>query len=184
MDLNDQTLQILLEEYKVLKAEQSKRIGFRDNLLYVTLGLFGAIVSFAIASSQGHYAFLIIPWICLVMGWTYVVNDEKISAIGRYIRGPLNKRVCSLMGADADNEDFFGWEIAHRDDPYRKSRKRLQLLIDEITFVLSGIAALLIFCLLTSQISTPFIVLITIEVLLLLGLGIKIVIYADLAKGR
>ncbi len=184
MDRNDQTIVILLEEYKTLKAEQSKRIGFRDNLLYVTLGLFGAITSFALASTQGHYAFLVIPWLCLIMGWTYVVNDEKISAIGRYIRHTLDDRLCALMGGAADSEHLFGWETAHRDDTRRKSRKYLQLLIDEITFVFSGLLALLVFWLLVPQVATPTIILIVVEVLLLLGLGIEIVLYADLAKGR
>lgn len=184
MERNDRTVEILLEEYKVLKAEQSKRIGFRDNLLYVTLGLFGAIASFALTSTKGHYAFLVIPWICLVMGWTYVVNDEKISAIGRYVRDTLDARLCNLMGGATDDQHLFGWETVHRDDTRRKSRKRLQLLIDEITFVFSGLVALLIFWLLVPQVSMPLIVLSAIEVLLLLGLGIEIAIYADLAKGR
>ena len=76
MDRNEQTLQILLEEYRTLKAEQGNRIGFRDNLLYVTLGLFGAIASFALSSDENGPAFLVIPWVCFVLGWTYVVNDE------------------------------------------------------------------------------------------------------------
>jgi hypothetical protein len=184
MERKDQTITILLEEFKTLKAEQSKRIGFRDNLLYVTLGLFGAITSFAITSNKGHYAFLVIPWICLVMGWTYLVNDEKISAIGRYIRDILDDRICTLMGGAADDQHLFGWEKIHRDDKERKSRKRLQLLIDEITFVFSGLVALLIFWLPVTQTSIPLIILSVMEVLLLIGLGIKIAIYADIAKGR
>jgi hypothetical protein len=184
MERNDHTATILLEEYKALKAEQSKRIGFRDNLLYVTLGLFGGIASFAVTTTKGSYALLVIPWICLVMGWTYLVNDEKISAIGRYIRHTLDDRLCTLMGGAADSQHLFGWETVHRDDPDRKNRKRLQLLIDEITFVLSGLTALLAFWLPTPQTSMLLIVLSAIEALLLTGLGIKIALYADLAKGR
>ena len=185
MDRNEQTLQILLEEYRALKTEQSMRIGFRDNLLYVTLGLFGAIASFAMTHPQGSHAFLVIPWVCLVMGWAYVVNDEKISAIGRHVRYTLEDRISVLMGGGtADSQYVFGWETAHRDDSRRKRRKYLQLLIDEITFVCSGLLAVLVFWLMVPQGSTLVIVLSVIEAGLLFVLGIEIAIYADLAKGH
>lgn len=28
-----------------------------------------------------------LPPVSVILGWTYLVNDEKISAIGRYVRG-------------------------------------------------------------------------------------------------
>jgi hypothetical protein len=184
MDQKEQTLQILLEEYRVLKAEQASRIGFRDNLLYVTLGLFGAIASFALSNDDAEPAFLVIPWVCIVMGWTYVVNDEKISAIGRYVRYSLEERIAALMGGSADNQYLFGWETAHRSDPRRISRKYLQFLIDLVSFVFSGLTALGVFWLLTDQPATFTIVLSAIEAVLLIGLGIKIFVYADLAQGH
>lgn len=184
MDHNEQTLQILLEEYRALKSEQGSRIGFRDNLLYVTLGLFGAISSIALSNDNAEHAFLVIPWVCIVMGWTYVVNDEKISAIGRYVRYSLEERISALMGRSADEKYLFGWETAHRSDPRRMSRKYLQLLIDLVSFVFSGLTALGVFWLLTDQPSTFTIVLSAIEAVLLIGLGIKIWVYADLAKGH
>ena len=184
MDRNEQTLHILMEEYRVLKAEQSMRIGFRDNLLYVTLGLFGAIASFALTNDKGHNAFLVIPWVCLVMGWTYVVNDEKITAIGRYVRYTLETRISALIGGSADEKYLFGWETAHRDDPRRKRRKYTQLFIDQLTFVLSGLMALLVFWLLTKDIYVFPIILSAIEAVLLIILGFRITDYADLAKGH
>lgn len=184
MDRNEQTLKVLLEEYRIVKAEQSSRIGFRDNLLYVTLGLFGAIASLALSNKNGTNAFLVIPWVCIVMGWTYVVNDEKISAIGRYVRYDLEERISALIGGSADGKYLFGWETAHRKDPRRKSRKYLQLFVDLLAFVFSGLTALLVFWLLTPQPSPLIIVVSVIEAVLLIGLGFKIAIYADLAKGH
>jgi len=184
MDRNEQTLQILLEEYRVLKSEQNSRIGFRDNLLYVTLGLFGTIASVAFAVDNGHNAFLVIPWVCLVMGWTYVVNDEKISAIGEYIRYTLEERISKLIGGSADNQYLFGWETAHRSDERRTSRKYLQLFIDEITFVVSGIVAVILFFITSPTIATVAIIFSALEMLLLIVLGFKIAIYADLEKGH
>lgn len=75
-----------LQEYEKLKDEQTARIGFRDNLIYVALGVFGGLASFALTDASHMYALLIVPWVCAVLGWTYLVNDEKISAIGAYIR--------------------------------------------------------------------------------------------------
>jgi hypothetical protein len=82
------------QEYIKLKDEQTKRIGFRDNLLYVNLVLIAGIMSFAFAGEHPDNQWrlrglLIAAWVALVLGWTYVVNDEKISAIGRYIRDTL-----------------------------------------------------------------------------------------------
>jgi hypothetical protein len=183
VDPKEQTLQILLEEYRVLKAEQTSRIGFRDNLLYVTLGLFGAISSFALSNSNGHHALLVVPWVCIVMGWTYVVNDEKISAIGTHIRYTLEERIVALIGSSVDSQHLFAWETAHRSDPHRKSRKYLQLFIDEVAFVFSGLTALVLFWLLSTQVSIFTVLLSVIEAVLLIGLAIKIITYADLAEG-
>ena len=173
-----------MEEYKALKAEQGRRIGFRDNLLYVTLGLFGAIASVALGNPPNPSALLVIPLVCLTLGWMYLVNDEKISAIGQYIRLGLDDRIQGLMGGSADERSLFGWETAHRDDKRRKRRKLEQLFIDEVTFVVSGLLAIAIFCVMAKPVTIALGILCAIEGLLLIALGIEIVIYADLGKGR
>ena len=62
----DPVLEIFFKEYDKLKSEQTQRIGFRDNLLYVTLGLLGTVASFAVSNPSNYYAFLVIPWVCLI----------------------------------------------------------------------------------------------------------------------
>lgn len=176
-------LKVYLQEYGKLKEEQTARIGFRDNLLYVTLGVFGGVLSFAVSSSDNYYALLIIPWVCLILGWTYLVNDEKISALGRYIRLKLVNKIQQSTG-DADLESIFGWEIVHRSDDRRKRRKVEQLIIDEVTFVVSGIVGLIAFWSLAPQLHWAIQILCWLELALLLVLGAEIFVYADLAKGR
>ena len=110
MDDKDASLEVLLAEYNCLKSEQTQRIGIRDNLLYVTLGVLGAVESFAVSETAHYYALLVIPWVCLILGWTYVVNDEKISSMGRYIRYKLVDKVKEHTGYD-DLETIFGWEM-------------------------------------------------------------------------
>jgi len=176
-------LQIFIIEYQKLKDEQLKRIAFRDQIIYLTLGIFGGILSFALSNRTNFYALLVIPWVCLILGWTYVVNDEKISALGKYIRLTLTEKIKAQID-DSDIESIFGWEIAHRSDERRKRRKIQQLIIDEITFVFSGLVALFAFWSLGTNLPLVIHIFCAFEIILLVVLGIEIIIYADLAKGR
>lgn len=81
-----QLLDVHLREFDKLKSEQIARLGFRDNLIYVTIVAVSGILSFALTNLANYDALLLVPWATLILGWTYLVNDEKISAIGRYIR--------------------------------------------------------------------------------------------------
>ena len=175
-------IDIYLREYQTLKAEQTARIGFRDNLLYVTIAVFGGILSFTLAN-QNYYALLVVPWVCLILGWTYLVNDEKISALGRYMRYDLTERIAKLTN-NQNIDGIFGWETTHRTDRHRKRRKIEQVIIDQLTFVISGIISLIAFWILVPKISVPLWLLSTTELILLVILGAEIIIYADLAKGR
>ncbi|MBE9228822.1 hypothetical protein IQ264_25760 [Phormidium sp. LEGE 05292] len=188
MDEQQQMFDVYLQEYSKLKDEQAQRIGFRDNLLYVTLGLFATVLALTMGEKANPYALLVLPWVSLVLGWTYLVNDQKISAIGQYIRYTLVKKISNLAcRADADIEEIesmFGWEIAHRSDRHRKRRKIEQLTIDEIAFVLSGIVALIAFGYMVREVQWIVQIIRWTELILLLILGWEIFVYADLAKGR
>ncbi|MBH5335156.1 hypothetical protein IHE55_10245 [Streptomyces pactum] len=122
---------ILLAEYACLKEEQKTRIGFRDNLLYFTLAAATAVVAVAVQSGQSR-VLLSIPAICLILGWTYLVNDEKISAIGCYVRDQLGPRLGELASAQ---DTVFGWEVYHRNVAGRSTRKRLQTAVDLFTYL-------------------------------------------------
>lgn len=122
---------LLLAEYERIKEEQKTRIGFRDNLLYFTLAASTAVLAVTVHSRQAQLL-LAVPVICLVLGWAYLVNDEKISAVGRYIRDRLGPRLAELIGARGV---VFGWEVYHRDDASRTSRKRLQTAVDLFTYL-------------------------------------------------
>ena len=91
------TGQLLLAEYQAIKDEQKARIGFRDNLLYVTLAVVAAVIA-AAGQAKQTAMLLALPPVCVVLGWTYLVNDDKISAIGKYVRGDLGPRLAELAG--------------------------------------------------------------------------------------
>jgi hypothetical protein len=127
---NDNLLSVYLQEYQKLKDEQIQRIGFRDNIIYTNLISVGAVGAFAVTSVGNMQALFIIPWVCLVLGWTYLVNDERISAIGRYLRMALDERLRTLLNSSDPN--ILCWEFEHRSDDRRQERKYFQLLIDAL----------------------------------------------------
>jgi hypothetical protein len=174
-------LDLYMKEYEKIKSEQIQRLGFRDNLIYVTLAALTGVLSIVVGGTDRAPVLLVLPMICLVLGWTYLVNDEKISAIGRYVRTTFSERMQALVGSK--DPELFGWEVAHRSDPRRKTRKIFQLIVDEFVFVLSGAVAIVMFWLKTADMAT-FWWIVASEIILLLVLGIQIFIYADLKKGK
>ncbi|WP_399934374.1 hypothetical protein [Streptomyces kanamyceticus] len=171
-DVNESRL--LLAEYDRIKEEQKTRIGFRDNLLYFTLAASTAVLAITVQSQQAQLL-LTIPAICLVLGWTYLVNDEKISAVGSYIRDQLGPRLTELTGAHGT---VFRWETYHRDDPSRVTRKRLQTAVDLFTYlVLPGICMTAFWC---SPAVEPLLVIVSLAQTLALGvLGWQFLRYAE-----
>lgn len=173
------TSKLLLCEYERIKDEQKSRIGFRDNLIYATLVSAAAVIA-AILPQQGRTSMLLLlPPVSFVLGWTYLVNDEKISAIGRYIRNQLAPQLMALRG---DATPIFQWEIVHRNDPRRVSRKFLQLLVNLTTFVIPSAVALVIYWV-NARATTPLLTLSVAEAAALAVLAVQIILYADVVRG-
>lgn len=180
-------LEIYLSEYNALKEEQKSRIGFRDNLLYVNLAAVGAIVSFSLTKPENKYALLVLPLVSIILGWTYLVNDQKISIIGQYIQEELLQKVRQVLGEPSTSlQDIFGWEYFHREkNPFAQGfRKFQQWLIDELTFVGSGILGLILFqnnmAAENSLIQTIWFI----ELILLILIGIEFSVYAIISWTR
>ncbi|GGT69875.1 hypothetical protein [Actinomadura citrea] len=128
------------------------------------------------ASADDCAFLLLLPPVSLILGWTYLVNDEKISAIGRYVRADLGPRLSALTGEDPQ---AFGWETAHRSDRRRVTRKYGQLMIDLLTFCLIPASALCAFWFSVGDEPLPVLISVA-ELAALLALGVQIVLYADL----
>jgi len=135
--------ELLALEYDRLKEEQVRRIGFRDNLIYVTITAMAAIFGFAIQDLDRVQLLLAVCPAALVLGWTYLANDLKISAIGAYIRDHLGPQISSAAGL-ADGQAL-QWEVSHYGDTDRNRRKIIQLGIDLLTFCVPSFAALVIY---------------------------------------
>ena len=169
--------QLLLAEYQVVKDEQKARIGFRDNLLYVTLAAVAALVAAAAQTERASMLLALGP-VCVVLGWTYLVNDEKISAIGAYVRGDLGPRLAELAAPDERAAPgAFGWETAHRGDARRRSRKAIQCLVDLVAFCVVPLAGLVVFWA-AGEGSGLLVALSVVEAVAIAGLGCQVVWYA------
>lgn len=175
-DQNAAALQLLLTEYERLKEEQRVRIGVRDNLIYATLASLAGVVVAAV-TGRGHPDLLLLATpVCLVLGWTYLANDQKVSAIGHYLRTRLAPSLTTLT---PPGTPVLAWETTHRTDPGRTSRKYLQLAVDLLTFCLPGLAAVTLHWRYGHH--TPALLAVaTAEVLATLVLATQITRYADL----
>ncbi|CUW31168.1 MULTISPECIES: hypothetical protein [Streptomyces] len=166
--------QLLLTEYQTVKDEQKTRIGFRDNLLYVTLTVVAAVIA-AAAQAKQTAMLLALPPVCVVLGWTYLVNDQKISAIGAYVRGDLGPRLAEL--AAAEGGEIFRWETAHRADARRVSRKVTQCVVDLLAFCVVPLSALVVYWA-GDDVSAGLAVVSVLEAVTVAGLGVCVVRYA------
>ena len=175
---SDDIIRLYLQEYSKLKEEQVHRIGFRDNLLYVNLLLCSGILSFGLAAPTNYYALLLIPWVCFILGWSYIMNDVKITEIGAYIKGDFINHVQEY--ANLEGFSIFGWETTYRAEKHRTIRKLIQIISKLAAFVLAGAAALVGFWHLHPNTGSLVLVLIMIEAGLLLLLTAEILRNADI----
>ena len=171
----------LIKEYEKLKDEQNKRIEFRDQMIYLTLTAIGTIFSFSFEKPDLNIALLLLPFVCIVLGWTYLTNDEKISAIGNYVRTCL---VPKLRECHPDDKLPLNnhWELFSKNDTLRSQRKWFQLFIDLCVFCISGFISIVSFYHLHDILTWSQIILSIIEGILILYLSAQFIIYADLSN--
>lgn len=173
------TVLFLIKEYEKLKDEQHKRIEFRDHMIYLTLAAIGGVFSFALEKPDLNVALLVLPFLCVVLGWTYLGNDEKISAIGKYIRTVLITKIKSSDSADS-NLLSDNWEEFLRKDRLRRQRKVFQLFVDLSIFCVSGVVSIISFFVLHSSCHWYFVLTAICELLFILFLTFQFVKYSDI----
>ncbi|MET9340721.1 hypothetical protein [Nonomuraea sp. NPDC003804] len=175
----EHAVKALLSEYDALKAEERQRIGARGQLLYATLTAVAGIST--VTTTVGQLGLLLLlPLAATVLGWVYVTNDHKITAIGRYLRDRLGPRLVGLIDDGSSDIDVFKWENYHREDPHRPSRKRLQRAVDLAAFCAPSLTALALLWLLGPH--TPLVLIGSAAALAaVVVLATQIIRYADVA---
>lgn len=120
-----------IAEYEQLKSEQRTRRSTRDTLIYATLTALGAstAMSLPITNRAGTLTLLMVPLICFALGWTYLRNNHKIAAIGRYL---------ATLNPDS-------WDTRRLHETGRRRRKIIQLTTDTLLFPSTGMTALALF---------------------------------------
>jgi len=165
----------LLSEYEKLKDEQLKRIAFRDQMIYISLGAIGSVFSFAVENPKYFIALLILPFITLVLGWTYLVNDEKISSIGKYLKLILIPKINNQKS----HKHIESWETYLKKDKKRKLRKGIQLIVDLTVFCVSSIASVTSFFFLENDFSIGYIILSIVILIAVIMLMFQFIKYSN-----
>lgn len=159
-----------LLEYEKLKDEQRDRIRFRDNLRYANLVAVGALASYA--SSSNDLAWLLVPWLCSILGWTSIANNIQVKRIGDYIDRELRREI-------GLGRDVFGWERFRATGWCHRLRQVFQLAVDEATFVAPGLIAILVFLAAGDPPSSWLWAIVAVETLPCVAVGIWIYVYSD-----
>ena len=198
MSLAPEHSEFIKEEYIHLKQEQAQRIGFRDNMIFMQLAAIGGIASWCVTNldkPEAVNAFLLVPWVCTILGWTYVVNDYAVSRIGKYIRDCLTPHIehnITIEFAETDSgihglPAVFGWEPFHRMDDRRVRRKWFQWFVDEFTFVAPGILSLVVYCWMqtaANNMDVARIIISALEAALMITLAAIIFIYSNFERSE
>lgn len=184
MNHTEHLLSLYKEEYGKLKDEQLKRIGIRENLIYVTLASFGAVASFYFSTKPLPEILLVLPWVSITLAAVYIRNDQKVTAIGSYIQNHLIPKVASLLQiseGEPTMREVFSWETYRTGTKGRLARKLYQLLINTLVFVVPSIIALILFVGQSPIFSSGLWILVAIEMLLVLIILVQLIRHADLS---
>lgn len=178
---DDSSRAVLLAEYEALKAEQTSRIVLRDRLMYAALAALAATLALVVQPTGRPYLLLLLPLVCVVLGWTYFVNDQKISAIGRYLGRHLAP---SLEVSTHRSEQVLTWESVHRCDPLRRLDKSMQLAVDLLMFAVPALLSVVLYWT-AGGVRADLLVVSIAEALVTLGFAARVITAADLsARGQ
>lgn len=79
----------MTDEYATLKTEQLERIKQRDTFLNLNIVAIGAVTAIAVQGERQASAWLVVPWLSAILGWAYLSNDDKVTAIARHVAASL-----------------------------------------------------------------------------------------------
>src|SRR5262245_26465990 len=118
---------------------------------------------------------LLLPAVCVILGWTHTSNDRKVWEIGRHIR----RRLVPLASRATDPSPTpFGWESAHRLGRGYRVHRWMQRSVTLLTYCGPGVAA--IFANRREAAASALILgIVTVEAAALLALGYLVLVNTD-----
>lgn len=139
-----------IAEFEKLKDEQIELMGQRDRLRHQTMLLLGGGIALAVQYPSAGRPFMIaLPMVSFVTGMTRTACDRRIEDIGYYFRSELAPKISKLT--ETPLEDVFGWQSFLRHDHNRSIRKALDLLTNLFLYVGSGVGAIVLYAMYTTQ---------------------------------
>lgn len=102
--------EVMLAEYDKLKDEEQERIRTCHGLIAAMATAAAAAAGFAYQLGTVD-TLLVVPGAALVLGWTYLINEERAAEASRHIRQVLGPLFRSRLGTDVA---VFGWEARRR----------------------------------------------------------------------
>jgi hypothetical protein len=146
-------VQIHLAEFAALRQELLDVLKWRDGLLFASLGISGALFSFALSSTEAEpnqlssrylALYLISPLAAVICG-LWMSNSWRAFRIGRYIRDfiapKLNALVVLRVELRAADFEVFRWESSAERVLGEWGRRILDLGVLLSVFVLAGTGA-------------------------------------------
>jgi hypothetical protein len=145
-------VQIHLAEFSALRSEMLEIIKWREQLVFFSLGISGALFSFGLPSlsrqdvSPSYLALYLIPPLGAAMEALWVANTLKINRIGKYIRDVLRKKLNDLLAGARTTEqrgalDVFAWEDSTERSLASLPRRLGYSVVLISAFVLAGAVA-------------------------------------------
>jgi hypothetical protein len=143
-----------MAEYAALRQELLEIIKWRDRLVFSSLGISGALISFSLSSSSTAQAdatprrlalYLVAP-LASVIGGLWFVNSWRIHRIGAYLRDVIAVRVNLLLTAEGDPPssrvlEVLSWEQSAHRLQHKWLRRITEWLTLVVSFVLTGVIA-------------------------------------------
>lgn len=151
-DTSKVAIDIHLAEFAALREELLAMIKWRDQLVFISLTIAGALFTFAFSSNSSPPAnapvsrqlalYLIAP-LSSAIGGIYLVNTLRIRRIGSYIRNVIRPRVNALLASTsavdmAPQYEVLSWEVSSDRITAKWSRRILEWIILVTSFVFTG----------------------------------------------
>jgi hypothetical protein len=143
-----------MAEYTALRQEMLEMIKWRDRLVFSSLGISGALISFSLSPSSSalpdatprRLALYLVAPLSSVIGGLWFVNSWRIHRIGAYLRDVLAFRVNALLVSETDPPppavvEVFSWEVSTQRLRYKWPRRIVEWLTLVVSFVMTGFIA-------------------------------------------
>lgn len=151
-------VQVHLEEFSALREEMLEIIKWRENLVFFSLAISGALFSFSFSIQPQNNVDMMSPRLALyliaplaaLIGGLWMVNTWRIHRMGLYIRDVIATRLNEILKEYSSDlpigtgAEVFAWQSSSHRILYKWPRRVFEWMVLLTTFILSGITAQLI----------------------------------------